>query len=59
MLRRFAMWMLSAGTVVLVSNSASSQSYPYKPIRVVTAEVGGAFARQPNTRAAVRDRPDE
>jgi tripartite-type tricarboxylate transporter receptor subunit TctC len=42
MLQRFAMWAISAGMTVLGANVVSSQPYPNKPIRVVTAEVGGA-----------------
>jgi tripartite-type tricarboxylate transporter receptor subunit TctC len=38
-LLRYAMWML-VGTIV-IAEEASSQDYPRKPIRMVTAEAGG------------------
>ena len=41
MLRRFAMCAVSAALVVLGAGMVSGQSYPYKPIRLLTAQVGG------------------
>jgi tripartite-type tricarboxylate transporter receptor subunit TctC len=36
------MWMFPAALVILGATAVSSQPYPNKPVRVVTAEVGGA-----------------
>ncbi len=38
---RVVAWMLSIGTLVLAAGLASGQSYPNRPIRAVTAAVGG------------------
>lgn len=39
---RFVVWALSVGTMVLAAGAASGQSYPSKPIYIVTGTAGGA-----------------
>lgn len=38
---RFVTWMVSVGVIVLGAGAASGQTYPNKPVRVVTAAAGG------------------
>lgn len=40
-LARLVLWMLPAGMVLLGADGASGQNYPGKPIRMLTAELGG------------------
>src|SRR5688572_22193939 len=42
MLLRFVLWMFSAALMLLVAGGAWGQSYPVKPIRIVTPGSGGA-----------------
>ena len=37
---RFPAWLFPVGVMVLAAGGASGQSYPYKPIRIVTSEPG-------------------
>jgi len=39
---RFVAWMFSLGLVFLVTGAASGQSYPNKPVRIVTTVTGGS-----------------
>ena len=37
---RFPAWLFPVGVMVLAAGGASGQSYPYKPIRIITSEPG-------------------
>ena len=40
-LRRFVVWVISVGIMLLGAGAVSGQNYPNKPIRIVTSEAGG------------------
>lgn len=41
LIRRFAVWLPSVGILFLGAGAMSAQNFPNKPVRIVTAEVGG------------------